>query len=230
RARGPGRAPATPPRGPRRRGGPSRGPRTGSAGGSARAWLRSRARSKRSTGTRARATSSTSPGTCRGRRGSRPRAARRARRGRPRRARERRPAGRPRPRAARRRALLDFPGIARAEQLAEVAVALARDLRADLLVDAGLVDGRGGGTQHAQRSGEAGRRVHAREQERVAGVGMALVVHDQVLLGGAVAERHHLQLEPVHAQALVLVLAEDERLAVLHRDRVVVAHLALGQG
>ena len=40
--------------------------------------------------------------------------------------------------------------------------------------------------QHAERRREPGRAVHAREQERVGGVRMALVVDDQVLLGDAV--------------------------------------------
>ena len=44
------------------------------------------------------------------------------------------------------------------------------------------------------------------------------------------AERHDLELDPVHADAAVAVLAEDERLAVLEEDGVVVAHVLLGEG
>src|SRR5262249_9676419 len=114
--------------------------------------------------------------------------------------------------------LLDFPGVARAQECAQVARALLPHHLGDLLRHPVLVHGRLDRAQHADRRGEARRRVHAREQERVGGVRVLLVVDDEVLLGRPVAERHDLELEALHAQALVAVLAEHERLSVLEPD------------
>ena len=54
------------------------------------------------------------------------------------------------------------------------------------------------------------------------------VVHEDVLLRDAVlAELHHLQAEAFLHEAELVVLTEDERLAVLHVDCVLLSALAL---
>ena len=60
---------------------------------------------------------------------------------------------------------------------------------------------------------------HAAEQVGQARLLGLLVVDEQVVHGDAVAQRHHLGLEAVQADALVAVLAEDQRLAVLEVEQ-----------
>src|SRR5207237_461730 len=127
------------------------------------------------------------------------------------------------------RGLPHVPGVARPQQLGHVALALLRDDLAELLVHARLVGRLVHPAQHAQGRRESRRRVHAGEEEGVGGVGMPLVVHDEVRLAHSLAEGHDLELDALHADALVALVAEDERLAVLEGDGVIVAHFLLRQ-
>ena len=54
---------------------------------------------------------------------------------------------------------------------------------------------------------------------------MVLVVHEQIFFGDAVAELDDFELEAIQANALVAILAEDERLAVFELDDVLAARV-----
>ncbi len=58
---------------------------------------------------------------------------------------------------------------------------------------------------------------------------MVFVVYEQIFFGDAVAELNDFEIESVQADALVAVLAEDERLAVLELDDVLAARVFLGE-
>ena len=81
------------------------------------------------------------------------------------------------------------------------------------------------GTQNADGSGEAGALFHVREQEGIGGPRMVLVVDEQIFFGDAVAELDDFEVEAVQANALVAILAEDQRLAVFELDDVLAARV-----
>ena len=58
---------------------------------------------------------------------------------------------------------------------------------------------------------------------------MMLVVDEEIFLGDAVAELDDFEFEPVEADALVAILAEDERFAVFELDHVLAARIFLGE-
>ena len=71
---------------------------------------------------------------------------------------------------------------------------------------------------------------HPRQHEREVRLGGGLVVDQEVRLGHAVlADRHDLGMQAREADALVAVLAEDHRLAVLEDEHPVLADLAVGE-
>ena len=59
-----------------------------------------------------------------------------------------------------------------------------------------------------------------REQERIRGARMLFVVHEQIFFGNAIAELDDFEVEAIQANALVAILAEDQRLAVLELNDV----------
>src|ERR1700675_685135 len=122
-----------------------------------------------------------------------------------------------------------FPGVAGAKQFGEVALAaLGLDV-ADLVGDEVFVARDVvPGAKDADGSGEAGTLLHVREEEGVGGARMFLVVNEKILFRDAVAELDDFEIEAVHANALVAILAEDERLAVLELDDVVAARVLFG--
>ncbi len=85
------------------------------------------------------------------------------------------------------------------------------------------------GAEDADGSGEAGQLLHLRQQESVGRVRMLFVVDEQIALGDAVAELHDFEVEAVQADALVAVLAEDQRLAVFELDDVLAAGVFFGE-
>ena len=85
------------------------------------------------------------------------------------------------------------------------------------------------GAQHADGRRESRRLFHLGQHERVDRIAIFLVVDDQVAFADAVAELHDFEVEAVHADALVAILAEDERLAVFELDDVLAARFFLGQ-
>ena len=58
---------------------------------------------------------------------------------------------------------------------------------------------------------------------------MMLVVDEQIFFGDAVAELDDFEIEAVQADALVAILAEDERLAVFELDDVLAARVFFGE-
>ena len=58
---------------------------------------------------------------------------------------------------------------------------------------------------------------------------MVLVVDEQILLGDAVAELDDFEIHAVEANALVAILAEDQRLAVFELDDVLAAGFFFGE-
>ena len=58
---------------------------------------------------------------------------------------------------------------------------------------------------------------------------MLLVVNEQILLGDAVAEMHDFEIDAVQANALVAILAEDQRLAVFELHDVFAARFFFGE-
>ena len=58
---------------------------------------------------------------------------------------------------------------------------------------------------------------------------MVFVVHEQILLGDAVAQLNDFEFESVQADALVAILSEDERLAVFELYHVLAARVFLGE-
>src|SRR5688572_31101684 len=122
--------------------------------------------------------------------------------------------------------LLHFPDVAAVQQLVQVALAQL-GLRLGDLVHRPLLESRQRlGAEHAQRRRELGMR-DARQEVRERRI--LLVVDDEVLLGDAVlAQLHDLGPQAVQPDPLLLVLAEDEGLAVLEGDVLVVAELLVG--
>ncbi len=57
---------------------------------------------------------------------------------------------------------------------------------------------------------------------------MMLVVDEQIFFGDAVAELDDFEVEAIQADALVAILAEDQRLAVLELDDVLAARVFFG--
>src|SRR5215472_3784013 len=106
------------------------------------------------------------------------------------------------------------PGIAAAEQRLQVAGALLRLRVFELLVDRAVVGRTRDRVEDADRRRQRSLEVAEHEREREVG----LVVNDEVALGYAVAKMHRLGAHPVHADAHVAILAEDERLAVLEHE------------
>ena len=97
----------------------------------------------------------------------------------------------------------------------DVALALCLDGLTYLLRHQIVVGGPLNGADDANRYWEL-RVVHAREHERNRRVIQRCVMHQDVGLGDAVlADLDHLRLEAVNPDALVAVLAEDHRLALL---------------
>src|SRR3569832_117023 len=106
--------------------------------------------------------------------------------------------------------------------------ALQQRLQVRRLVLAGLCDLRGhhlverrtrGGAQDALRDGQG----HVREDVRERGGLRVLIVDQEVLRRSGGIEGHDLGLEAVEADALVLLGAEDHRLAVDELERLLVA-------
>ena len=73
--------------------------------------------------------------------------------------------------------------------------------------------------------GNPGRLFHVREQKSVSRARMLFVVNQQIAFRDAVSELHDFQFEPIQANSLVAVLAEDERLAVFELNHVFAARL-----
>ena len=85
------------------------------------------------------------------------------------------------------------------------------------------------GAQHSNGSGESGALLHVREEERVGGARVMLVVHEKIFFGDAVAELDDFEFEPVQANTFVAIFAEDERLAVFELDDVLAARVFFGE-
>ena len=119
------------------------------------------------------------------------------------------------------------PGV---QELVDVAnAALGGDL-ANLGIDQVLV------TRHivpaaqdADGGGEAGQLFHLSQQECVGRVAIFLVVDEKVLLRDAVAEIDHLEVEAIETDALLVIFAEDERLAVFEVDDALAARIFFGE-
>ena len=110
------------------------------------------------------------------------------------------------------------PRFAAVEQRVEVAGALFGAGRFDLLVQLDVVRRCIDGAEHADRLGEF-RMPHAAEQVGQRRLGGLLVVEQQVVFGDALAQLDDFRLHAVQADALVAVLAEDQRLAVFEVER-----------
>ena len=82
--------------------------------------------------------------------------------------------------------------------------------------------------EHADRLGKF-RILHAAQQIRQARLLHLLVVKHQVVFADSLAELHDFQLHAVHPDALVAILAEDQRLAMLEFERMVGFGLAIGR-
>ena len=127
--------------------------------------------------------------------------------------------------------LLHFPGVAGAEQFREIAGAALGDDVLDLLVHHVFVAREIVPiAENADRGREARPRLHVREEERVERTRMMRIVDDEVGFADAIAELHDFDVTiGFLADALVAVLAEDERFAVFEIDDVLTARIALGQ-
>src|SRR5579862_9324350 len=124
----------------------------------------------------------------------------------------------------------DFPGIAGAEELFQIAFAaaflhVANLLGDDVLVARDVIPG----AEDSDGSGEAGTLLHVAEEKGVSGTRMMLVVDEKIFFGDAVAELAAFEFEAVEANALVAILAEDERFAVLELDHVLAARVPFGE-
>ena len=121
---------------------------------------------------------------------------------------------------------LYFPRIARAQKFREVAFAALRlhfpNLIGNHIFVARNIFPR---SQDAHRGGEAGQLFHVREKECVHGPRVVLVVNEQVALGDSVAKLDDFEVEAVHADALIAILAEDQRFAVFELDNVLAARV-----
>src|ERR1700732_1766741 len=128
-------------------------------------------------------------------------------------------------------ALTHVPGIACVKNFVEIAGAALGDyvlylLVHDVFVPRQIVPG----AKHADGCGEAGAMFHVRKQKCVRGTGMMRVVNDEIRFGDAVAERHHLDIAVrLAANALVAVLSEHERFAMLELNDMLSARIAVGE-
>jgi hypothetical protein len=127
--------------------------------------------------------------------------------------------------------LFHFPGIAGAQELAQVAGTSLRDDSLNLLIHHVFVarhvipraedsDGRG----------EIRAMLHVRELEGIGRPGMVNIMNDQIGLGDAVSELHDFDVTiRFPSDTLVAVLAENHRLAMFELEDVLAAGIAVGQ-
>ncbi len=126
----------------------------------------------------------------------------------------------------------DFPGVACAEELGQVAFAffgldVANLLGDHVFVARDVVPL----AQDADGRREAGAMFHVAQHEGVSGAGVVLVVDEQIFFGEAVAiaEMNDFEIEAVHADAFVAIFSEDQRLAVLEVDDLLAASVFFGK-
>jgi hypothetical protein len=128
--------------------------------------------------------------------------------------------------------LLYFPGVARAKKLGEVATAALGEDVFDLLVHHVFVARKiVPGAKNADWRWEARPVLHVREQECVGRARVMRVMHYEIALSYAIAKLDDFDVAVrLPADSLIVVLAENERLAVLELHHMLAPRVALGQG
>lgn len=117
--------------------------------------------------------------------------------------------------------LFNFPNIVGFEQLHEVVIFLLGAYFFDLLLNCHFIGRSLNVADDAERNGESVLIVHHGELQLQSVVKAVSVVHENVFLGDAVlAQLNHLKAEAFLHESVLVVLAEDQRLAVTHVDGV----------